>query len=73
LQSQFNFDYNIEEEQQRYKEYRDILKDMITDTGVLISEALRQEKTVLCEGANAALLDIDHGTYPYVTSSSTTA
>ncbi len=44
----------------------------ITDTGVLINEALDQGKNVMLEGAQGAMLDIDHGTYPYVTSSSTT-
>lgn len=44
----------------------------ITDTGVLVNEALDQGKNVMLEGAQGAMLDIDHGTYPYVTSSSTT-
>jgi len=38
-----------------------------------INDALKQGKSVLAEGANAALLDLDHGTYPFVTSSATTA
>ena len=44
----------------------------ITDTGVLINDALDQGKNVMLEGAQGVMLDIDHGTYPYVTSSSTT-
>ncbi|HRP61683.1 MAG TPA: adenylosuccinate synthetase, partial [Phycisphaerales bacterium] len=41
----------------------------ITDTTYLLHDALRQGRSMLFEGANACLLDIDHGTYPYVTSS----
>ncbi|MDZ7294275.1 MAG: adenylosuccinate synthase [candidate division KSB1 bacterium] len=43
---------------------------MITDTGVLLHRALADGKRILAEGAQGTLLDIDHGTYPYVTSSS---
>jgi adenylosuccinate synthase len=46
---------------------------MVVDTGYYLNGALKEGKSVLAEGANAALLDLDHGTYPYVTSSSTTA
>ncbi|MFZ5915884.1 MAG: adenylosuccinate synthase [Chloroflexota bacterium] len=42
----------------------------LEDTSILLHEALRQGKRLLCEGAQATLLDLDHGTYPYVTSSS---
>ncbi len=43
------------------------------DTGLLIARAVREGRRVLLEGAQGALLDVDHGTYPYVTSSNTTA
>jgi adenylosuccinate synthase len=43
----------------------------VADTSALVSDALRSGKTVLAEGAQGALLDLDHGTYPYVTSSNT--
>jgi len=43
------------------------------DTGLLVSRGLREGKRVLLEGAQGALLDVDHGTYPFVTSSNTTA
>ena len=43
---------------------------MIVDSVVMINEALKEGKTVLVEGANAPMLDVDFGTYPYVTSSS---
>ncbi len=52
---------------------RDRLIPLMTDTGREIDEALRAGKRVLLEGAQGALLDIDHGTFPYVTSSNTTA
>jgi adenylosuccinate synthase len=52
---------------------RERLIPLITDTGREIHDALRAGRRVLLEGAQGALLDIDHGTYPYVTSSNTTA
>jgi len=45
----------------------------LADGSALVGEALEAGETVLCEGAQGLLLDLDHGTYPYVTSSSTTA
>lgn len=55
-----------------YKEYADILKPYVKDTVNLIHGYLETGKNVLCEGAQASLLDIDFGTYPYVTSSNPT-
>jgi adenylosuccinate synthase len=52
---------------------RDRILPLLTDTGREITEALRAGRRVLLEGAQGALLDVDHGTYPYVTSSTTTA
>lgn len=52
-----------------YKEYAKILKPYITDTVTLIHNALGEGKKVICEGAQATLLDIDFGSYPFVTSS----
>lgn len=49
------------------------LRPLATDTGSLVYRALRGGKRVLMEGAQGALLDVDHGTYPFVTSSNTTA
>jgi len=49
------------------------LLPLATDTGLLVHKALRSGQRVLLEGAQGALLDVDHGTYPYVTSSNTTA
>ena len=50
--------------------YVDRLRPMIADTSLLLNNALDQGKTVLFEGAQATMLDVDHGTYPFVTSSS---
>ena len=55
-----------------YEEYAKILKPYIVDTVNLIHRCLEEEKKVLCEGAQATLLDIDFGSYPYVTSSNPT-
>ena len=52
---------------------RDRILPLLTDTGLEISQALERDQRVLLEGAQGAMLDVDHGTYPYVTSSSTTA
>ncbi|MBF0567790.1 MAG: adenylosuccinate synthase [Nitrospirae bacterium] len=49
------------------------LKDYIDDTDITINEAIKSGKSVLFEGAQGTLLDVDHGTYPYVTSSNATA
>ncbi|ASZ08835.1 adenylosuccinate synthase [Mesoplasma chauliocola] len=50
-----------------------VIKSFITDTGIFVERAIKEGKKVLFEGAQGALLDIDHGTYPYVTSSNTSA
>ena len=50
--------------------YGQRLKGFISDTGVLVNGYLDKQQRVLLEGAQGAMLDIDHGTYPYVTSSS---
>ncbi|MDR1404969.1 MAG: adenylosuccinate synthase [Candidatus Methanoplasma sp.] len=55
----------------KLKGWRDKVGRYICDTSVLINEALDTGRNVLFEGAQGAMLDIDHGTYPYVTSSST--
>jgi len=51
----------------------DRLRPMVSDTGLLLSQALNRGENVLLEGGQATLLDVDHGTYPFVTSSSATA
>ena len=64
------FEYDPEAELAVYKENRELLLSMMTDCALYLNKALDGGKSVLVEGANATLLDIDHGTYPYVTSSS---
>ncbi len=49
------------------------LLPLVADTGAFLDRALREGRRVLLEGAQGALLDVDHGTYPFVTSSNTTA
>jgi adenylosuccinate synthase len=56
-----------------YLGYGERLGRYIADTGLILNQALDQDKVVLLEGAQATLLDVDHGTYPFVTSSSPTA
>ncbi|HEX2706329.1 MAG TPA: adenylosuccinate synthase [Candidatus Lustribacter sp.] len=53
--------------------YVDRLRPMVTDTGLVLSEALDAGRTVLLEAGQATLLDVDHGTYPFVTSSNATS
>jgi adenylosuccinate synthase len=53
--------------------YADRLRPMVADTSLLLNHALDEGKTVLFEGAQATMLDVDHGTYPFVTSSSPVA
>ncbi|HDH06623.1 MAG TPA: adenylosuccinate synthase [Nitrospirae bacterium] len=56
-----------------YMKYAEYLAPFITDTVVLINNLIEKGKNVLFEGAQGTLLDIDHGTYPYVTSSNACA
>ena len=63
----------LEEILSEFSEYRDTVKEIMTDTSLLISNAITEGKNVLFEGAQGTLLDIDHGTYPFVTSSNTTS
>jgi adenylosuccinate synthase len=56
-----------------YLGYGKRLRPYVADTGLILAKALDNAKVVLLEGAQATLLDVDHGTYPFVTSSSPTA
>jgi len=70
-QKKETFDYN-----ELYKEYIEIgkkLKKYICDTSILLNKEIDEGKNILFEGAQGSMLCIDHGTYPYVTSSSPTA
>ncbi|EDW67665.1 adenylosuccinate synthetase [Drosophila virilis] len=60
---------DVDAELARYKDYVDKVRPYVKDTICFLHTALRNGKTILVEGANAAMLDIDFGTYPYVTSS----
>jgi adenylosuccinate synthase len=57
----------------QYKEYVQRIRPMVTDTCRLLNDAINSGKRVLFEGAQGTMLDVDHGTYPFVTSSSATA
>ena len=57
----------------QYEELAARLTPLVTDTASLLNQAIRQGKRVLFEGAQGAMLDVDHGTYPFVTSSNATA
>ena len=63
----------VDEVISEYLGYAEILKPYVTDTSLLLDQALQQGKVVLLEGSQGTLLDVDHGTYPFVTSSNPTA
>jgi adenylosuccinate synthase len=63
----------LETVDERYEQYAQRLRPYVADTSLLVDRALRDGKQVLFEGAQGTLLDLDHGTYPFVTSSSTIA
>jgi adenylosuccinate synthase len=58
---------------EEYLGYAERLRPYITDVAALLAEARRAGKSTLCEGAQGTMLDVDHGTYPFVTSSSAAA
>jgi adenylosuccinate synthase len=64
---------SLEEIHGEYFGYGQRLRPLITDTQAMLHDALFERKTIVLEGAQGALLDIDFGTYPYVTSSATMA
>jgi adenylosuccinate synthase len=57
---------------EEYLRYAERLRPYVADTGLILGRALDEGKVVLLEGAQATMLDVDHGTYPFVTSSSPT-
>ena len=65
------FEYDPKEELARFEKYRETLRPFVVDSVNFMHEAIAANKKILVEGANALMLDIDFGTYPYVTSSST--
>ncbi len=56
-----------------FDDYIDIVSNHVEDTSLLIANAIKNNKEILFEGAQGTLLDIDHGTYPFVTSSNTSS
>jgi adenylosuccinate synthase len=58
---------------EEYRDYAAAMRSHIQEVSLVLDEKIRAGKSVLFEGAQGALLDIDHGTYPYVTSSNSTA
>ena len=66
-------DMQVEEILEEYLGYAEVLRPYIADTALLLNRALENGKTVLLEGSQGTLLDVDHGTYPFVTSSNPTA
>jgi adenylosuccinate synthase len=64
---------HLEEECERYIEAAESLRPYVEDTSLLLWNALRNDQRVLLEGAQGTMLDLDHGTYPYVTSSNPVA
>ena len=71
----FNISETIDYAQigEQYREIVDRIRPMVCDTARLLNDAMRAGKRVLFEGAQGSMLDVDHGTYPFVTSSSATA
>jgi adenylosuccinate synthase len=63
----------IDEILKEYLEYAEILRPYVTDTSLLLNQALERGENILLEGSQGTLLDVDHGTYPFVTSSNPTA
>jgi adenylosuccinate synthase len=65
------FDIDLGETLEKYRDIREKIIPLITDTGNYLYNCLLQKKNLLFEGAQGTFLDIDHGTYPFVTSSNT--
>ena len=64
---------DLEDVSSRYESYAQRLRPFVADTSLLVDRALREGRFVLFEGAQGTLLDLDHGTYPFVTSSNPVA
>ncbi|MEH7087205.1 adenylosuccinate synthase, partial [Neobacillus drentensis] len=64
---------DVEQVLKEYLEYADIIRKYVTDTSVILNDAIDDNEKVLFEGAQGVMLDIDQGTYPYVTSSNPSA
>ncbi len=70
LKQVYNTDgFDFEQDKAEYLGYAEKIRPYVADTSVVLNDAIVEGKKVLFEGAQATLLDMDHGTYPYVTSS----
>ena len=67
------FDLDVDALRTQYEEFAERIRPMVADTSILLRDAMNAKKPVLFEGAQGTMLDIDHGTYPFVTSSSAAA
>lgn len=66
------FEYDIKAELARFDEYRETLRKYVVDGVSFMRSAQQSDQKIVIEGANALMLDVDYGSYPFVTSSSTT-
>lgn len=66
-------DVTVDEIMEYFAQYRDRIAPMVAETELLLNNALDEGKVVVMEGGQATMLDVDHGTYPFVTSSNPTA
>lgn len=64
---------DVEKIVDEYEEFDQKIDEYVTDTALYLNKAIRNGKRILAEGAQGALLDVDHGTYPFVTSSNPTS
>jgi len=65
--------FTFEEIVEEYARYAEVLRKYVADTTIILHRDIKEGKCLLFEGAQGTLLDVDHGTYPFVTSSSTCA
>ncbi|KAM0529896.1 hypothetical protein ACHAPS_000532 [Verticillium nonalfalfae] len=66
------FKYDIKAELARFEEYRETMRKYVVDGVAFMTSAQQSDTKIVVEGANALMLDVDYGSYPFVTSSSTT-
>jgi adenylosuccinate synthase len=64
---------DVDKVKEEYLGYENLFREYVTDTPKFLADSIADGKSVLLEGAQGTLLDVDHGTYPYVTSSSPTS
>jgi len=67
------WDLDVDALRKQYEEFAERIRPMVRDTSLMLRDAMDANKPVLFEGAQGTMLDIDHGTYPFVTSSSAAA